>query len=96
MDSGYPFTRSFELSDRFNDGYRIDCRFFDRANNMVWPSSTRNHYTVRLGGVHQHALACTPVAAAAALLRAPSTRPVIGRLTTFSAEPRLTGFARGI
>lgn len=49
---------TFTLADYCNDGYRIDFRFYDETNGLVWPSSTENYYTPGYGIPTSQNLSC--------------------------------------
>lgn len=49
-----------KLKDQCGDGYRVDYRFFDVNNNLVWPASDRNYYTLAFNQYYRHDLACAP------------------------------------
>jgi hypothetical protein len=60
--SAPPETASIALSitDSCNDGYRIDYKFFDETNNLLWPSSTEIYYTNYYNTKYTSNLACKP------------------------------------
>jgi hypothetical protein len=51
-------TISLGIIDECDDGYRIDFRFYDIDNNLVWPSSTTNYYTPGYGTTVSNDLSC--------------------------------------
>lgn len=48
----------WKVSDRCNDGYRVDYKFYDDGNDLVWPAVNRNYYTKYYKTVYTHKLAC--------------------------------------
>lgn len=51
-------TITLGIRDLCYDGYRIDFRYFDETNNLVWPSSTENYYTSYDNTLYTNNLTC--------------------------------------
>lgn len=51
-------TITFEIEDGCNNGVSIWYKFYDFANNLVWPSSTTHYYTEYYGASYTHNLSC--------------------------------------
>ena len=48
------------LGDECNNGYELDYRFFDTANNMVWPTDRTLEYYMFYGNNIQNPMNCVP------------------------------------
>jgi len=51
-------TLVFNITDQCNDGYRINYKFFDRTNNLVWPGQGKVYYTEYYNQTYTHRLSC--------------------------------------
>lgn len=51
-------TITFTIEDACNNGIRINYKFYDFTNNLVWPSSTTHYYTQYYGARYTHNLSC--------------------------------------
>lgn len=51
-------TVTWHVSDKCNDGYRVDYKFYDFDNDWVWPGSSTNYYTPVYGAVYASTLKC--------------------------------------
>jgi hypothetical protein len=47
------------IGDQCNNGEQISYKYFDRANNLVWPSST-THYVINYNQNFSNSLSCVP------------------------------------
>ena len=52
-------TVTFNITDACNDGFRIDYKFFDETNNLVWPSSSTHYFTNFYNTTYTHSLSCS-------------------------------------
>lgn len=48
----------FNITDGCNDDYRIDYKFFDVTNNLVWPGPNEIYYTEYYDTNYMHRLSC--------------------------------------
>jgi len=52
-------TMSWVVADKFDDGSNVNFKFFDRANNWVWPGATEYYYTSAINTSYQKTLSCS-------------------------------------
>lgn len=57
---GDPNTSTWKVKDHRNDDYRVDYKFYDIDNDLVWPSTHQVYYTESYGKEHTHVLTCEP------------------------------------
>ncbi len=51
-------TLTWNITDACNDGYRIEYRFFDKTNDLVWPGSSTVYYTSYYNTTYTNRLEC--------------------------------------
>jgi hypothetical protein len=51
-------TITFALTDGCNNGVSIDYKFYDFANNLVWPTSSTHYVTQAYNATYTHDLSC--------------------------------------
>jgi hypothetical protein len=52
-------TIAWTIGDQCNNGAEIDYKFYDRANSLVWPSSS-THYLINYSQTASRSLSCVP------------------------------------
>lgn len=50
---------TIRITDQCNDGLSINYRFFDKTNDLVWPSYDKMYYTESFNTTCSHNLSCT-------------------------------------
>lgn len=51
-------TITFTITDGCNNGVQIRYKFYDFANNLVWPTSTTHYFTEAFNSSYTHNLSC--------------------------------------
>jgi hypothetical protein len=51
-------TITFGITDGCNNGIRIEYKFYDTTNNLVWPSATTHYFTESYNASYSHNLSC--------------------------------------